>query len=40
MLKFKEPFDRKYGMREIHIEVPKTNKLLFIGQDVRKPVDK
>ena len=35
-LKFKEPFDREYGMREIHIGVPKTNTLLFIGQAVKK----
>ncbi len=31
-LKVKEPFDREYGMREIHIEVPHTKTLLFIGQ--------
>ena len=31
-LKFREPFDRDYGMRELHIEVPKTKTLLFIGQ--------
>jgi catechol 2,3-dioxygenase-like lactoylglutathione lyase family enzyme len=31
-LKFKEPFDQDYGMREIHICIPHTNALLFIGQ--------
>lgn len=29
------PFDREYGMREIHIGVPETNALLFIGQSLR-----
>jgi catechol 2,3-dioxygenase-like lactoylglutathione lyase family enzyme len=31
-LKYKEPFDQEYGMREIHICIPHTNALLFIGQ--------
>lgn len=31
-LKVRAPFDRDYGMRELHIEVPHTNTLLFIGQ--------
>lgn len=31
-LKVKGPFDREYGMREIHLEIPQTNCLLFIGQ--------
>lgn len=31
-LKVRAPFNRDYGMREIHIEIPKTNTLLFIGQ--------
>ncbi|WP_118974790.1 VOC family protein [Taibaiella koreensis] len=31
-LQVKAPFDRDYGMREIHIAVPHTNTLLFIGQ--------
>jgi len=31
-LKFKEPFNQNYGMREIHICIPHTNALLFIGQ--------
>lgn len=35
-LKVKEPFDREYGMREIHIGVPHTNALLFIGQEIKK----
>ncbi|MDX2247045.1 MAG: hypothetical protein SF052_09735 [Bacteroidia bacterium] len=33
-LKVKEPFDRQYGMREVHIEVPQTNTLLFVGQTI------
>jgi hypothetical protein len=35
-LKVKAPFDREYGMREIHIEIPQTKTLLFIGQTIRK----
>lgn len=35
-LKFKEPFNRDYGMREIHIGIPQTNTLLFIGQEFKK----
>lgn len=31
-LRAKGPMDRDYGMREIHIGVPATNALLFIGQ--------
>jgi catechol 2,3-dioxygenase-like lactoylglutathione lyase family enzyme len=31
-LKIKEPFNHEYGMREIHICIPRTNALLFIGQ--------
>jgi catechol 2,3-dioxygenase-like lactoylglutathione lyase family enzyme len=31
-LKFKEPFNQEYGMREIHICIPHTNALLFTGQ--------
>lgn len=31
-LKVKPPFDREYGMRELHIEIPQTKALLFIGQ--------
>ena len=34
-LKFKAPFDREYGMREVHIAVPQTNTLLFIGQELK-----
>ncbi len=30
----KPPFDRDYGMREMHIGVPQTNTLLFIGQEI------
>lgn len=33
-LKVREPFDREYGMREVHIEIPQTNTLLFIGQSI------
>lgn len=34
-MKFKPPFDREYGMREIHIIIPETKTLLFIGQSIR-----
>ncbi len=33
-LKVIKPFDREYGMREIHIAVPCTQTLLFIGQEI------
>ena len=32
-LKVKEPFNQTYGMREMHIGIPQTNTLLFIGQE-------
>ena len=35
-LKVREPFDRDYGMREIHIDIPQTNTLLFIGQELKQ----
>ncbi len=35
-LKVREPFDREYGMREIHIGIPQTNTLLFIGQELKR----
>ena len=34
-IKVREPFDREYGMREIHIAIPQTNSLLFIGQAIK-----
>jgi len=33
-LRHKAPFDREYGMREIHIDIPGTNTLLFIGERI------
>lgn len=36
-IKHKGPFDREYGMREIHLEVPATNTLMFVGQLRRRP---
>lgn len=33
-IKVKEPFDQDYGMREVHIGIPSTNTLLFIGQEI------
>ena len=33
-MKVKEPFNREYGMREIHIIIPDTKTLLFIGQAI------
>jgi len=35
-LKHRPPFDREYGMREIHIAIPHTNTLLFIGQEIKQ----
>ena len=34
-IKVREPFDREYGMRELHIIIPQTKTLLFIGHPVR-----
>ncbi|MBY0435910.1 MAG: hypothetical protein K2U26_17600 [Cyclobacteriaceae bacterium] len=34
-LKVRAPFDREYGMREVHLEVPHTKTLLFIGQAIK-----
>lgn len=36
-LRHKAPFNRDYGMREIHIEIPATNALLFIGESIPRP---
>ena len=33
-VKHKAPFNQQYGMREIHIVIPGTNTLLFIGSPV------
>lgn len=33
-LRVREPFDREYGMREVHIGIPQTNTLMFIGQAI------
>ena len=33
-MKIKEPFNRDYGMREIHIIIPETKTLMFIGQEI------
>ena len=35
-LKVREPFDREYGMREIHIGIPQTERFLFMGQEITK----
>lgn len=34
-LKVRAPFDREYGMREVHLEEPHTKTLLFIGQAIK-----
>ncbi|MFN8256245.1 MAG: hypothetical protein U0W24_11180 [Bacteroidales bacterium] len=34
-LKVREPFNQDYGMREIHIGIPETNTLLFIGKELQ-----
>jgi hypothetical protein len=31
-IQHKSPFERDYGMREIHLLIPETKTLLFIGQ--------
>ena len=36
-LKVKEPFNQPYGMREVHVEIPATKTLLFIGQTMPAP---
>ena len=33
-MKVSAPFDREYGMREIHVMVPGTKTLMFIGQEI------
>lgn len=33
-LKFREPFDREYKMREAHIIIPATKCLMFVGQSI------
>ena len=33
-IKVREPFDRAYGMREIHVIIPETRTLMFIGQEI------
>jgi len=33
-IKHKAPFDREYGMREVHVIIPETKTLLFIGQRI------
>jgi len=33
-LNFKPPFDQPYGMREMHVEIPATKTLVFIGQTI------
>jgi len=33
-IKVREPFDREYGMREMHIIIPQTKTLLFIGHAI------
>ena len=33
-IKVREPFNQAYGMREIHVMVPETKTLMFIGQQI------
>jgi len=35
-IKVREPFDREYGMREVHVIVPQTKTLLFVGSAIKK----
>lgn len=34
-IQHKAPFEQAYGMKEIHIVVPATKTLLFIGQSIK-----
>ena len=34
-IKVRPPFDREYGMRELHIIVPYTKTLMFVGQVIK-----
>ena len=34
-IKTRSPFDRDYGMREVHIIVPHTKTLVFVGQMIK-----
>lgn len=33
-MKVRAPFDRAYGMREMHVIISETKTLLFIGQAI------
>jgi hypothetical protein len=33
--KHRAPFNQEYGMREIHVVIPETNTLLFIGSSIK-----
>lgn len=33
-IRVRKPFDREYGMREFHIDVPNTETLMFVGQKI------
>jgi len=33
-MKVREPFDHEYGMREVHVIIPETKTLMFIGQEI------
>ena len=34
-VKHKAPFEQEYGMKEIHVVIPGTNTLLFIGSPIK-----
>jgi hypothetical protein len=34
-IKVRAPFDREYGMREMHIIIPQTKTLLFVGHLIK-----
>lgn len=36
-LKVRGPFNQDYGMREIHVGIPETKTLMFIGQQIGLP---
>ena len=34
-IRTRAPFDREYGMREFHLDIPYTKTLLFVGQVIK-----
>jgi hypothetical protein len=34
-IKVKPPFNQEYGMKEVHVIIPETKTLMFIGQAIK-----